>query len=508
MERWDTLELTFTGKTDGNPFADYFIQGTFSCHEEEKFVEGFYDGNGVYKIRFMPSYEGNYHYHVHGNFSEDEYRGEFIVEKPSGNNHGSVRVKNKFHFAYDDGTPYYSLGTTCYVWHLKEEALKAETLSSLEDAGFNKIRFCVFPKHYQYNIDDPKCFPFEGNPMDSRAVTEENFYEFGPKSEGSHWDFDRFHPEYFRNIEECILKLQKLNIVADIILFHPYDRWGFSTMDNETDMRYIQYIIARFSAYRNIWWSLANEYDFMPEKTVEHWDEIGNYIMKNDPYGHLRSIHNGLKIYDHTKDWVTHCSIQRCDIYKTAEYTDEYRAKYQKPIVLDEIAYEGNIKDGWGNIAGDEMVRRFWEAACRGGYPGHGETYISSDNILWWSHGGKLKGESHKRIKFLLDILEQTPGHGLRPDTDHKSANWDCVCAIPEDEKAASETDYHLYYYSFMQPSCRTFYFDDDSEYTVDIIDTMDMVITPAGSFRGFFKIELPAKKYMAIRIQKVIATT
>lgn len=505
MERWDTLELAFSGKTNGNPFTDYDIKGTFSCDEEVKTVEGFYDGDGTYKIRFMPSFEGKYSYRIFGSFSEKEYEGDFTVETPSENNHGTVRVKNKFHFAYDDGTPYYSIGTTCYVWHLKDGEMKKKTLSSLEKAGFNKIRFCVFPKHYCYNTDDPEYFPFEGTPMDAGLVTKENFFSFNPHSEGNNWDFERFNPEYFRNIEYCISELRRLGIEADIILFHPYDRWGFSVMDNEADIRYLKYVIARFSAYRNVWWSLANEYDYMPEKTVEHWDEIGNYIMANDPYGHLRSIHNGPNIYDHTKPWVTHCSIQRCDMYKTAECTDEYRQKYQKPVVLDEIVYEGNIKEGWGNIAADEMVRRFWEAVCRGGYPGHGETYMSDDDILWWSHGGILKGESHKRVQFLLDILKEIPCHGLRRNPVSDFTNWDCVCAVPENDEDALQTGYHLYYFGFMQPSYRDFNFGGDDEYSVEIIDTMDMTITYAGKFKGYFKIELPAKKYIAIRIQKVM---
>ena len=74
------------------------------------------------------------------------------------------------------------------------------------------------------------------------------------------------------------------------------------------------------------------------------------------------------------------------DLYRHVEYTDEYIQKYNKPVVWDEIAYEGNIDMGWGNISGQEMVRRFWEAALRGGHPGHGETYVHPEDILWWSH--------------------------------------------------------------------------------------------------------------------------
>ena len=52
------------GKADGNPFVDYEIRGVFSGDNEVKTVEGFYDGGGTYKIRFMPSFEGKYRYHI------------------------------------------------------------------------------------------------------------------------------------------------------------------------------------------------------------------------------------------------------------------------------------------------------------------------------------------------------------------------------------------------------------------------------------------------------------
>lgn len=93
MERWDIFEISFKGKTVGNPFTDYFIYGKFIGKNEEKTVEGFYDSNGVYTVRFMPSYEGRYRYKIFGSFSDSEYEGSFLAEKSSENNHGIVRVK-------------------------------------------------------------------------------------------------------------------------------------------------------------------------------------------------------------------------------------------------------------------------------------------------------------------------------------------------------------------------------------------------------------------------------
>ena len=226
-------------------------------------------------------------------------------------------------------------------------------------------------------------------------------------------------------------------------------------------------------------------------------------MIRFDPYQHLRSIHQCFRMYDHTRPWITHCSIQRQDLYRTAEYTDEWRKQYGKPVVLDEIAYEGNIQHGWGNISGEEMTRRFWEGALRGGYPGHGETFLHPENILWWSHGGELHGESWKRIGFLLDILEAVPGNGLKP-AEKVPQDWDCVHAIPAIMPSASESTYHLYYYSFMQPSFREFEFPEEETWQAEVIDTWNMTVEQRGTCRGKFRIGLGGKPYMAVRLIRV----
>ncbi len=113
--------------------------------------------------------------------------------------------------------------------------------------------------------------------------------------------------------------LLALGIEADIILFHPYDRWGFATMSAETDDRTLRYVIARLAAYRNVWWSLANEYDLMQAKTMTDWDRFFRIVQESDPYGHLRSVHNCRGFYDHGKPWVTHCSVQHHDVKRVRE---------------------------------------------------------------------------------------------------------------------------------------------------------------------------------------------
>lgn len=505
VERWGIFETEIQKEVMGNPFTDAELTGTFTGQHETVTVDGFYDGGNTFKIRFMPSFEGEYTYSLRGSMLNEALTGTFTVIAPSKNNHGPVRVANTTHFAYEDGTPYYPLGTTCYVWTHQQEELQQKTLEELSKGYFNKIRFCVFPKHYDYNFREPLTYPYEGTPMDSSVLTKENFGGYGPDSEGNNWDFTRLNPAHFQQIETRIRDLMKLGIEADIIVMHPYDRWGFSTMSKEQDDLYWNYIIARFSAFRNVWWSLANEYDLM-RKDIADWERYASIIVKKDPYNHLRSIHNCGIMYDYSRPWITHCSIQRVDMYRTAENAGDWQKRWKKPVVLDEIVYEGNINHCWGNISGQELVRRFWEAALRGGYGGHGETYTHPKDILWWSHGGELHGEGPERIRFLLKLLYETPGLGLSLVHEPLVASnpafaWDDLAAEPT--SVQHRGSYYLLYFGNFRPSFRTYYFDEKTDYDVEVIDTWNMTITPVGTFRGKFRVELPGREYMALRIRK-----
>jgi len=478
--RWGVFELSLDGPDHGNPYVDVALAAEFTHAEgAAATAHGFYDGDGRYYVRFMPEREGEWTFRTRSNArSLDDLRGAFTVAAPAAGNRGPVRVKDRFHFAYADGTRYIPVGTTCYAWTHQEEALEEQTLETLASSPFNKLRMCVFPKAYLYNANEPPRYPFEGS-----------------LAEG--WDYTRFQPAFFRHLEQRIAQLGELGIEADLILFHAYDRWGFSEMGKAADDRYVRYVTARLSAYRHVWWSMANEYDLMWDKETEDWERMAGLVTSVDPHGHLISIHNCNAFYDYSRPWITHCSVQRQDVYRTAEYTDEWRQRWGKPIVIDECAYEGNVETGWGNISGEEMTRRFWEGAVRGGYVGHGETYLHPEDILWWSKGGELHGTSPARIAFLRGILEEGPEPGIGP-LPKSVMDWD----VPIGGVADS---YLLYYFGFNRPSFRVFTMKPGMRYTVDVIDTWNMTIErQPGEYEGSFRIDLPGREYMAVRLIRV----
>lgn len=483
MKQYDVLTLEFKGKTDGNPFTDYKIEGIFKSNSEEKRVLGFYDGNGIYKIRFMPSVNEKYSYKIFGNFSDEEYNGEFYAEKAD--SHGMVQADGTY-FKYSDGTPYYSIGTTCYAWVNQEKEIQKQTLETLKNSVFNKIRFCIFPKHYDYNYRNPIMFPYEGKPVDNSNINKYNFDEYKADNPENEWFFSKFNTEYFRMIDDDVQALMEMGIEADIILFHSYDRWGFSKMPMWADELYLKYIVARYGAYRNVWWSLANEYDLCSYKTIDDWEHYADIVTENDVYGHLISIHNCMKQYDFSKSWITHCSIQRQAGENEIDFIPMWLKKYNKPIVIDEMCYEGNIEQYWGSISGEEMLRRMWKVYVLGGYPGHSECYFG-DNI-WWSHGGKLLGESHKRLKFLHDIMAEC-------DKIHQTD----YLTVENADKSVK-----LIYFGEHTPSFKVLKLDDE-KYHLDIIDTWNMAVRYVGTVTGTLKINLPQKEYMALKLTKEV---
>jgi hypothetical protein len=470
VERWGLFELALHGPSSGNPFLEVQFRAEFRYQHRAIEVDGFYDGDGVYRIRFMPDTPGAWTYTTRSNSPElDGKTGQFSCVPPSKGNYGPVRVRNTTHFGYADGTPYFPFGTTCYAWAHQGEELEQQTLKTLRSAPFNKMRMCVFPKDYVYNKNEPPFYAFERNAAGQN-------------------DYTRFNPQFFRHFEKRVQDLLELGVEADLILFHPYDRWGYARMPAETDDRYLRYVVARLAAFRNVWWSMANEYDFMKEKKMADWDRFFRIVQESDPYQHLRSIHNGTVLYDHSKPWVTHVSFQSSELEKARELV----ANYRKPVIYDECKYEGNIPRRWGNISAGELVRRFWLGTLAGAYVGHGETYLDPNDILWWSKGGVLHGESPQRIAFLRKILEEGPPGGL--------AGW--ASYYPSGGK---EGEYYLYYFDINQPAEYEFDLPKTGPYRAEIIDPWEMTIAPVtGTFEGRFKLNLPGRPHMAVRIQRV----
>eukprot|EP01084_Bolivina_argentea_P070034 127391_1 len=426
VEIWNIWETSVVGPSSGNAFKINVSITVKSPYKIETTLDGFYDGNGIYKFRFMPNTLGSWSYMTNSNnpFIENK-TGSFQVTNATGNNRGPVYCVNNVnssverpYFRYADGGIFFECGTTTYGWIELQTQYTQETVNNLKycvtNNIFNKVRMMVFPYWQGYTHIQPISFPFTGN-------KHNNFN-----------NFTSFNLTFWSLLDSHLNALQTIGIIIDLIVFHPYDygQWGFdcmggqnvSTYNVSTDLFYLKYLIARVSAYRNIWWSIANEYDRIVCKRTDIpnsfkiWDIYFEYFMSHDPYNKEKSIHQYQIMYNYSREWVTHFSVQG---YQNVDYKYYFnKFNVRKAIILDEVQYEGNISKFWGNLTGLQESSRFWEGTSMGVQVGHSEAYLpnktnnqSGSSIMWYNYGNKLRGSAYLKIKWYYEFMTNYSMH-------------------------------------------------------------------------------------------------
>lgn len=455
------IELEFTGPVEPIPADRVPLRVRFR-HEDgaEVVVPGFWDGGRRYAVRFAPERDGGWQWS-----SESDApglaakRGSFDVAGAVG--HGPVRVAHTFHFAHADGTPFRPVGATAYNWLHQDEPLFSETPGALAAAGFDKFRFMVFPQAGGFIEHVPVLLPFEKYP------------------DGG-WDVSRPVVAFFQRLDDAVRTLGAHGIQADVLLFNAYDggRFGLDALTEEQDAAYLRYVTARLSAFPNVWWSLCNEFDILEDRPAQRWDRMGALLAAEDPHDHLRSIHNWMELHDHNQPWITHASIQNGSATVEFGRASLYRDVYRKPIVLDEIKYEGDIADRWGHLTGEELVHQFWITTVAGCYASHGESFTLPNGSLHMVQGGPLQGLSPARLGFLRGILDDLVIPGLDPidkwDDPAYVAGWPRRQYLQYLGDAASWT--------FRLPQGnKGERLEVGDVFEVDVIDTWNMTVTPVG---------------------------
>ncbi|MDC7286610.1 DUF5060 domain-containing protein [Blautia schinkii] len=544
MRQYEMFELEFIGEAPQGSWVDVDLTAEFICDGEVTVVKGFYAGEGVYKVRFLPRRTGTFKWkttgiveksgkiHCEAGEVQDEAIQHAVIQNAAvqdaavqdaavqnaavqgtamgtnaleGIGHGMVQAEG-MHFVYEDGTRYTPVGTTVYALPHQPQALIDQTFDTLAGSPYNKLRWCVFPKSFPYNENEPDFYPFE-------------------KTTEGKWDVHRPAMEFWNHFEKILMKLEQMGIQSDIILFHPYDRWGFCELSMEENLVYLDYVLRRLSAFPSVWWSMANEYDMMLKRGMEDWYVIEEYIAENDPYHHLLSNHQCVVVYDFSRKNITHCSLQIRDVDRVKEFME----KYQKPVIYDECAYEGDLPMDWGNISGFELVHRFWGLYAQGAYGTHGEVFLSPDDVLWWAKGGILKGESTPRIAYLKGLLKEADGplapwelkEFAKPEENQpldellkdvrrdnpvanlyyygKGPERDGMFVVPE-YAARYEHQFFLQYLGHTAPSVVTLYLPEDASYRIDVIDTWEMTRKQAYfGASGKVEISLPGKECIAV---------
>lgn len=500
MKLNETFELNFS-----LPKHYDTIEVEFVINNETKIVKSFKNNNS-HTVRFLPQSVGTLYWHI------DKLNIHGCEEVTPSDERGVIKALGT-HFEDAKGHCFKPFGTTVYALVHQQDSLIDETLNTIKNSPFNKVRMCIFPKWYDYNHDEPALLPFElkdGKPDVYSPVAK-------------FWD----------KLENTIKRLGAIGVEVDLILFHPYDKWGFARMSKTDCLAYLDYCICRLSAFPNIWWSLANEYDIIfAYKGL--FGEFAKFVSEHDVYSHLLSIHNMFSPWDFSDKYTSHVCLQTSDV----EHTARLIRKFAKPVVYDEIQYEGNLIQDWGGISGKLLVERIWTAVASGAYCSHGETFLTEGDkkeIIWWAKGGTLKGESVSRIRFLASIMDALPplepfhtGLSAVTDTTYSEfmerlnrdpaltdfryigstmteEGYRALQNMPEKSFSHYEDKIYLYYFGRYCPARHTLDLPNNKKYTVELIDTWEMrkemVATGVG---GQTEIKLPGKECFALLVTQI----
>ncbi len=414
VKKWDLWELSFSNPRNyANPFQDVSLLGEFThaASGRKMRIYGFYDGDNIWRLRFMPDEVGEWRYEIYfSDSSAKRYRGSFKCV--ASNIKGPLRVnpRNPLWFSYADGTPFYLFAAELDVHTLPPDVLE-KTLDFLQKYHFNAI---MGP-----HVGGPGGLPWQ---------------EINGKI-----DFSRYDLSFWRRLDEVLLALKRRNM----FLF-PFSIFGGTNevpkMPPSQYENFIRYWTARWSGFYNATFQPTSEWEegFSSEEVLR----ILELIKKHDPWKRLLSIHS----WDYSKrnpqiykspfyDYFTlQDKLTDWNYAKYIEDLEEIRECAPKPIFAQECLWEGNIYQKEAGLDVDNMRRAAWTIALNGGHIGYGDEV--SPPRQWGGeetfsvYGLKVKplGLLYPYLKFLYETMTSIPWWEMEPAPKFvKGKNASCL---------------------------------------------------------------------------------
>jgi hypothetical protein len=429
-----------------NPFMDTKVSATFiNPQQQETTVEGFCDEpqGRTYKIRFMPRIPGSYSFSVsllRGKKRETR-NGNFTVT--ASKNRGLLQVDpaHPTHFLFSqDSSHFFWNGTTTY-WMLgwKDEAVIMNSIDRLASLGINRIRVAINGRSHggsrwnEQNVVECPEFTFKLNPWEAKYPEE---------LDTPHFDVSRFNVAHWQKMDRLIKRAQEKGIIVSFIFYvdgldHGTDPFKKENMGNVYEQMYYAYAAARYAAFNNIMWDIANEYHLF--RTPEWANQMGNFLRAKDPYGHLISVHGSSDFPFRKSPWVDlimYQSWDECGGYPFITNARKLQAETGRilPTINEEYGYEGHYSvwgcgpttaklrpDGRDGLNRSQLA---WEICMAGAYQTTGETAEYGTGAGENTGGGWINGRGNNKMtmlryyRIMKDCFEKTRYWELEPSND------------------------------------------------------------------------------------------
>lgn len=300
---YETFELAVRGRPDdANPFTR-FVEATFSLGEQSIALDGFYDGDDTWRLRFAPEAAGEWHYE----WRLGQQRGSGLLRvgrdakisrpddtRPGVRFRGHVRPQgeNRIALVHGDGTPHYWAGGKWFSAKNYGPPAKGEETNDRDENG---------SLHDAYYADET-FFRFLDRAVElglNGMLLKLGLYPL--EDDGLTWDL-----EWVRRADRWIAAMNARGVYCIITLFEPWSRKRGSSFEYSLESdehvldawsadqtaekeNYVRYAVARFSGYANVYWELVNRarhpgFDdrLFVEQANEHYSA---WLERYDPYG-------------------------------------------------------------------------------------------------------------------------------------------------------------------------------------------------------------------------------
>jgi len=352
-----------SAKTYKNPFVEIEVNVVVTQPDGNKLrAPMFWAGGNRWCLRYASSTVGVHTFRTecsdNTNAKLHGVEGKIEVTAYKGQNHlyrhGPIRVaKDKRHFEYADGAPFFWLADTwwkCLCKRMTWEGFQ-ELAADRKKKGFSVIQIVAGPY--------PDEGPFE--PM----WENEGGLPYHTR------DYKVINTEYWNYADRRLEHLIDTELVPAVV-----GAWGRADCDAmkvagvEGLKRHWRYLIARYSAYP-VFWILAGE---IPEETKwgqGPWAEVATYLRSIDPYHRPLTCHTGYArrgdagdshVIDFDMFGGSHDEPVAIDPKTIANMTAAYAMKPPMPALVGEVCYEGHMQQGFGDV----QRRVFWSYILSG----------------------------------------------------------------------------------------------------------------------------------------------